>query len=202
VISSTDPYLWMNAAEVTFLRAEGALRGWDMGGDAQALYEKAIALSFEERGGTTGADRYVKDTEKKPIDYVNPMDGADIKYSHSAVSTITIAWEPGAENFERNLERIITQKWIAIFPLGLEAWAEHRRTGYPKLLPAVENKDPNNSVNVTIGPRRLPFPADEYTGNPKYIDQAVQMLNGPDAAGTKLWWDKKDHSIENSQSSN
>ena len=52
----------MNAAEVTFLRAEGALRGWDMGGDAQALYEKAIALSFEERGGTTGADRYVKDT--------------------------------------------------------------------------------------------------------------------------------------------
>jgi hypothetical protein len=57
-------------------------------------------------------------------------------------------------------------------------------------------------VNVTIGPRRLPFPADEYTGNPKYIDQAVEMLNGPDAAGTKLWWDKKDHSIENSQSSN
>ena len=202
VISSTDPYLWMNAAEVTFLRAEGALRGWNMGGDAQALYEKAIALSFEERGGATGADQYVKDATKKPIDYVNPMDGADIKYSHPAVSTITIAWEPGAEYFERNLERIITQKWIAIFPLGLEAWAEHRRTGYPKLLPTVENKDPNNSVNVTIGPRRLPFPADEYTGNPKYIDQAVEMLNGPDAAGTKLWWDKKDHSIENSQSSN
>ncbi len=102
----------MNAAEVTSFRAEGALRGWDMGGDAQALYEKAIALSFEERGGTTGADRYVKDTEKKPIDYVNPMDGADIKYSHSAVSTITIAWEPGAENFERNLERIITKNGL------------------------------------------------------------------------------------------
>ncbi|BDW79932.1 hypothetical protein BFINE_57270 [Bacteroides finegoldii DSM 17565] len=50
IISSTDPYLWMNAAEVTFLRAEGALRGWDMGGEPQALYEKAIALSFEERG--------------------------------------------------------------------------------------------------------------------------------------------------------
>lgn len=45
--------------------------------------KRQIALSFEERGGTTGADRYVKDTEKKPIDYVNPMDGADIKYSHS-----------------------------------------------------------------------------------------------------------------------
>ena len=64
------------------------------------------------------------------------------------------------------------------------------------------NIDTNKSVNVTIGPRRLPFPADEYTGNPKYKDQAVQMLKGRAAAATKLWSDKKDHSIENSQSSN
>ena len=189
IISSTDPYLWMNAAEVTFLRAEGALRGWAMGGEAQALYEKAVSLSFDERKAS-GADAYVKDDEKVPADYVDPMG----EYSHDAVSTITIAWEPGAANFEKNLERIITQKWIAIFPLGVEAWAEHRRTGYPKLLPMVENKDPNNSVNVTIGPRRLPFPADEYNSNPTYIGQAVQMLNGPDAAGTRLWWDVKNHS--------
>ena len=189
IISSTDPYLWMNAAEVTFLRAEGALRGWAMGGEAQALYEKAVSLSFDERKAS-GADAYVKDDEKVPADYVDPMG----EYSHDAVSTITIAWEPGAANFEKNLERIITQKWIAIFPLGVEAWAEHRRTGYPKLLPVVENKDPNNSVNVTIGPRRLPFPADEYNSNPTYIGQAVQMLNGPDAAGTRLWWDVKNHS--------
>ena len=73
-------------------------------------------------------------------------------------------------------DSIITQKWIAIFPLGLEAWAEHRRTGYPKLLPAVENKDPNNSVNVTIGPRRLPFPADEYTGKMCIRDRALAAI--------------------------
>ena len=194
IISSTDPYLWMNAAEVTFLRAEGALRGWDMGGEPQALYEKAIALSFEERGAT-GADKYVKDAEKKPVKYVDPM-GA---YSADAVSEITIAWEQGSgkEIFERNLERIITQKWIAIFPLGLEAWAEHRRTGYPRLLPAVENKDPNNSVDIAIGPRRLPYPADEYNSNAANIAKAVQMLGGADAAGTPLWWDAKDHSVEN-----
>lgn len=194
IISSTDPYLWMNAAEVTFLRAEGALRGWNMGGEPQALYEKAIALSFDERGAK-GADKYVKDAEKKPVKYVDPM-GA---YSADAVSEITIAWEQGSgkEIFERNLERIITQKWIAIFPLGLEAWAEHRRTGYPRLLPAVENKDPNNSVNVAIGPRRLPYPADEYNSNGANIAKAVQMLGGTDAAGTPLWWDAKDHSVEN-----
>ena len=30
IVDSKSPYLWMNAAEVTFLRAEGALRGWAM----------------------------------------------------------------------------------------------------------------------------------------------------------------------------
>ena len=84
----------------------------------------------------------MKDDEKVPADYVDPMG----EYSHDAVSTITIAWEPGAANFEKNLERIITQKWIAIFPLGVEAWAEHRRTGYPKLLPVVEIKTPTTAL--------------------------------------------------------
>lgn len=46
IISTASPYPWMNAAEVTFLRAEGALRGWAMGGDAKSLYEEAIALSL------------------------------------------------------------------------------------------------------------------------------------------------------------
>ncbi len=193
IITSTDPYMWMNAAEVAFLRAEGALRGWSMGGDAKSLYERGIALSFEQYGAS-GADAYALDAEKVPADYVNPMDGNGIKYSHPAVSDITIAWEEG--DFERNLERIITQKWIAIFPLGVEAWAEHRRTGYPKLFPSVENKDPNNSVDVNIGARRIPYPADEYADNPKYIQQAVQMLGGPDAYGTRLWWDVKDHSAD------
>ena len=113
-------------------------------------------------------------------------------YSAQSPSSITIAWNEDKENtrFEENLERIITQKWIAIFPLGLEAWAEHRRTGYPKLLPAVENKDPNNSVNVAIGPRRLPYPADEYTTNNVNVNNAVSsLLKGTDNMATRMWWD-------------
>ena len=50
IISSTSPFLWMNAAEITFLRAEGALRGWNMGGEDKDLYNMAIALSFEQYG--------------------------------------------------------------------------------------------------------------------------------------------------------
>src|SRR3546814_3461343 len=38
----------------------------------------------------------------------------------------SIKWDEGASNSAK-LERIITQKWIAIFPDGDEAWAEYRR---------------------------------------------------------------------------
>ena len=38
-----------------------------------------------------------------------------------------------AANQEEQLEKIITQKWIACWPEGMEAWTEQRRTGYPKL---------------------------------------------------------------------
>lgn len=47
----------MYAAEAAFLRAEGALKGWNMGGDAKTFYEKGVRLSFEEFG-VSGADDY------------------------------------------------------------------------------------------------------------------------------------------------
>ena len=122
IVESTTPYLWFNAAEATFLRAEYELR-WGSEETAQALYEDAIRLSFEERGAS-GADAYVADAASRPAAYTDPLGN----YSAAAQSTVTIAWTPGADNFEANLERIITQKWIAIFPLGVEAWSEHRRT--------------------------------------------------------------------------
>ena len=188
IVDSKSPYLWMNAAEVTFLRAEGALRDWAMQGDAKDLYETAIRLSFEERGAT-GADTYLTDAVSTPQKYTDPMDN----YSMQApASTITIAWEAGDTDAvrERNLERIITQKWIAIFPLGIEAWSEYRRTGYPRLLPAVENKSAG-TVNVKYGARRIPYPSEEYTENPVHLQEAVSMLNGRDNAGTRVWWDVK-----------
>ena len=188
IVDSKTPYLWMNAAEVTFLRAEGALRGWAMQGDAKDLYEKAVRLSFEERGAT-GADTYLADALSTPLRYIDPMDNYS---TQSPASTITIPWEAGDTDAvkERNLERIITQKWIAIFPLGIEAWSEYRRTGYPKLLPAVENKSAG-TVNIKYGARRIPYPSEEYTENPVHLQEAISMLNGRDNAGTRVWWDVK-----------
>ena len=131
----------------------------------------------------------MKDATKKPIDYVNPMDGADIKYSHPAVSTITIAWEPGAEYFERNLERIITQKWIGIYPNSNEAWAEFRRTGYPILKPIKQCLE--TSINVANGEfiKKLRYVDNELINNSQNANNP--SLNGGkgDGVSVRVWWD-------------
>ena len=62
----------------------------------------------------------------------------------------------GEQAFEENLERIITQKWIALFPNGIESWSEHRRTGYPKLLPVVVNKGRNVSTEAACADSCIP----------------------------------------------
>ena len=186
IVESTTPYLWFNAAEATFLRAEWELR-WGSPDAAKELYEDAIALSFEERGAS-GAESYVTSTAK-PAKYIDPLS----EYSADApASDISIAWEAGdtEEVRERNLERIITQKWIAIFPLGIEAWSEYRRTGYPRLLPVVENKS-GGTVDSRYGMRRIPYPVEEYTENPVHLQAAIDMLGGRDNGGVRVWCDVK-----------
>ncbi len=176
--------VWMNPAEVWFLRAEGALRGWNMGVDAKTAYENGIAASFEE-WGVTGADRYAANTDAVPAAFVDNAgnNGAP------APSSVTIAWNDGAD-FETSLEKIMTQKWIALFPNGSEAWAEYRRTRYPKLLTVAINES-NGIVDDNLQIRRIPYPVSEYSTNAKGVAQGVAYL-GTDNAGTKLWWDKKD----------
>lgn len=189
VISTSSPYLWMTAAEITFLRAEGALRGWSMGGDAKSLYEEAIALSFEQYGlPATDAIAYAANASNTPQAYTDPVDGT---YSAPATSTITIAWQEGDEYLEANLERIITQKWIAMFPCTVEAWSEYRRTDYPHLLPVVVNSSGGTIDDSKAKIRRLWYPPSEYSGNREYILEAVRLLGGSDNGSTPLWWDKK-----------
>ena len=198
IVASDTPYLWFNAAEATFLHAEYELR-WGSAETAKTLYEQAVRLSFEERGAS-GADAYLVDATKKPAPYTDPLGN----YSASARSEITVPWETATDGSdteavqERNLERIIVQKWIAIFPLGVEAWSEHRRTGYPKLLPVPTDKS-GGTVNVEQGARRLPYPVEEYQQNNANLQAAIQTLgaeqqNGDrsgDVMGTRVWWDCK-----------
>lgn len=185
VNNSTTPIVWMTAAESYFLRAEGALRGWNMGGTAQHFYEEGVKMSFAENSAGD-ATAYLADDTSKPANYV---DNTGDNNSTSALGTITIKWDESA-SFEEKLERIITQKWLAIYPDGPEAWAEFRRTGYPKLFPVVENHS-NGTISTTEQVRRCPFPVNEYDTNPDGVQSGIKALGGLDNGGTKLWWDKK-----------
>ena len=63
--AGANPMPIMYASEAWFLRAEGALRGWDMGGTAGELYEEGIRKSFEEFD-VAGADEYMTDSAREP----------------------------------------------------------------------------------------------------------------------------------------
>ena len=184
VISSSN-ICWMNASESYFLRAEGILRGWNMGGTVQEFYENGIKNSFTYCG-VSGADNYIADATNVPANYVDPQNGGN---SGNALSTTTIKWDDSA-TFEKKLERIITQKWIAAYPNGQEAWSEFRRTGYPKVFPNKVNNS-GGKINTDIQVRRLPFPNTEYINNTLEVKKAISLLKGDDNGGTKLWWDAK-----------
>ncbi|MGN6639670.1 MAG: SusD/RagB family nutrient-binding outer membrane lipoprotein [Mucilaginibacter sp.] len=177
----TTPQLIMTAAEVWFLRAEAALRGWSAE-NVQTDYETGITTSMTQWGASIG--NYLSDATSTEADFTDPLNAAN---NAAALSTITIKWDNSATQ-EQKLERIITQKWLAIFPDGQEAWADYRRTGYPKLFP-VANNFSGGTISTETQVRRLPYPASEYTNNKPAVTQAVGLLGGPDNGGTRLWWD-------------
>lgn len=188
-VTVASPITWMTAAEVYFLRAEGAIRGWKMNGAARELYEQGIKASFAKENAS-GLDAYLADNISKAAPYIDPVDSKNnVAAGAAELSTITIKWEEG-DGFEQQLERIITQKWIAIYPEGGEAWSEFRRTGYPKVFPVVVNYS-NGLIDTKKQIRRLPFPLGEYNTNATEVQKAVALLGGADNGGTRLWWDKK-----------
>lgn len=189
-ISEYYPIHWMTAAECYFLRAEGALRGWNMGGGtAQSYYEQGITTSFSQ-WGVAGASGYMENDSSKAAPYTDPVNSVNnVPAGSSILSTVTIKYNT-SDSFEINLERIITQKYLAIYPDGQEAWTEFRRTGYPKIWPVVVNYS-GGTINTQTQIRRLPYPSSEYTNNSAGVQTGVTALGGADNGGTKLWWDKK-----------
>ncbi len=176
------PNKLLSASEVAFLRAEGALRGWSMGGTDKDLYNSGIRLSITERTtATTGQiDAYIIST-KTPVALKD-------KWNTPAMTDIPVLYEQ-AGSFERKLQQIITQKWIALYPDGWEAWTERRRTGYPKGYPLINSLNPNVSKDAIM--RRIKFTSGEISTNKLAVEQARTLLGGPDQNDTKLWWDAK-----------
>lgn len=134
--------------------------------------------------GAGNVDTYKLDSEKTAADYIDPLVSSN---NIDAVSKITIAWKD-SDSKDKNLERIITQKWIAMFPNGQEAWTEYRRTGYPKLFPVKVNNSAG-TIDTDVQIRRISFARSEYILNWENIQKAIELLGGPDNGGTRLWWD-------------
>ena len=191
-ITSTTPTYWMRASEVYFLLAEAALHGFAVGGTAESLYEKGIEMSFEENGIASSEVADYMSSGLKPSAYSFHLTNPGVNVDVPAVTEATTAWS-GSD--EEKLEKIMIQKWIALYPNGQEAWTEYRRTGYPKLHSTITNYS-NGEVDSEVGIRRMRFPTNKSTSAEDIanLESARKLLRGGlDKAGTRLWWDNKNH---------
>ncbi len=169
----------MHSAEAYFNRAEGALNGWSMGGSAQDLYESGIKASMNQWGIADDAaiTAYINSTN-------TPIPPEDFM-SSPALNDAPIKWSSDAETQKL---QIANQKWLALFPDGIEAWADNRRSDRPILYPVVHNE--NSDLEDGKRPNRIPFIDQEVNTNGPAVEQARSLLDGPDKPSTKLWWDK------------
>jgi hypothetical protein len=150
-----------------------------MGGTAEAMYNKGIEASMKQWGiADDAAIAAYTSSENKPVgpaDFLNSpaLNEAPIKFSsNSDVQKLQIA----------------TQKWLALYPDGMEAWADLRRSKVLKLYPVVNND--NTDIPAGERPRRIPFIDFEKNTNKEAVTAAVALLGGADKATTPLWWDK------------
>ncbi|NVN17498.1 SusD/RagB family nutrient-binding outer membrane lipoprotein [Muricauda sp. HICW] len=91
-------------------------------------------------------------------------------------------------------ETVLTQKYIALYMDGLEAWTEYRRTGYPNTL-SVPGDTYDGTTFVTnipgldIIPTRVIYPQNEQLLNRSNWDSARSKLNNGDTMFSKIFWD-------------
>lgn len=178
----STPQNVMCTAEAYFLRAEGALLGWNMGGTAQSLYESGIRNSMAQWGLTdnNAIEAYINGTTLpvEPDDYLKSPAAADVpvKFNLSDLQT--------------QKKQVAVQKWLALFPDGTEAWADYRRNHDVMPFYPVANSDNIDLVDPTSNwIRRIPFLQVELETNGAEVAKAIALLNGPDKITTPLWWD-------------
>ena len=157
------PFVVMTAAESHFMVAEAITKGL-ANGDAQGHYQTAIRHAMNLWGvSSADADNYIA-TEGMAL-----LNGST----------------------DQNLEKIATQRWIALFTNGYEAWSVVRDTGYPTELSAGVTDGDIFVLGDTNGvyPQRHRYGSGPYNTNGAQVEQA-NSVQGPDKQATKLWWAK------------
>jgi len=144
------PATLLSYSEVEFYLAEAAQRGWNVGGSAAQHYNNAVTASILEWGGTQAQ--------------------ATTYMAQPSVAYDPVNWR----------QRIGTQKWLALYNRGWDAWIEQRRLDYPQLTaPATAQ---------SAYPRRFTYPVSEQNLNRVNYEQASQSIGG-DVVTTRLFWD-------------
>ncbi|MDN3602499.1 SusD/RagB family nutrient-binding outer membrane lipoprotein [Belliella kenyensis] len=215
--SSSNRRIFFASWESYFLIAEAAVRGWSVPMSDIDAYEMGVRHSFEYFGTTQYLDSYLASNEynrngtsasflhtqeppaSKNMTHRIGKNGALETYTYNY--PVNHLYMSGTVKNDK-LTKIITQKYIANFPwLPLEAWNDHRRLGLPFFVnPSVENNLPNlpdlNSSNYMTSnrkffPQRLPYPSSLRNADPNGYTKATNLLEGPDAVLTPLYWAKK-----------
>jgi hypothetical protein len=147
----------ITAAEVNYMKAEAALVGL-AGGDPNTFYRAGIQLAMSQYGVSSTAS--------------------------SAFLASPVATLSGTQ--EQQFEQIMNQKYISLIYQSNEAWAEYRRTGYPKMWLGSGPTDTQGKI-----PRRLTYPADEYAKNTTNVTEAAAHYAAGDVLSSKVWWDAR-----------
>lgn len=88
--------------------------------------------------------------------------------------------------YDGTLERIMLQKYYALYFVDYQQWFEHRRTGFP-VLPTTEAMFNDGQM-----PSRFFYPTDVQVNNSENYQEAINLLGGNDDINTKVWWDTID----------
>jgi len=146
-------------SDICFYKAEAALLGWGATSDnAQTFFTDGVKAAL-----------------------------ALPPYNLTAIPT---AYEPvlslNGLTDEQKMEKIATQKWIHLFGRDMEAFAEWRRTGYPRLTPGPNPGSTNGQI-----PRRAIYSSEEAELNAANLKEAAARMTNGDSFLSKVWWDKK-----------
>lgn len=161
ITAPTFEGILMDYAETEFFLAEAAARGFITGSPAEHY-----------RAGVTASMEYWDVPEAEIAAYfTEPEIVADL--AALAVSSGTIT--------ERQKQAIGTQKWLALYNRGHEAWTEWRRLDYPRLQPA----SPAVLANIPV---RFPYPVQEQNLNTDNYNAAAGAIGG-DVPETRIFWD-------------
>lgn len=139
-------------SEVEFLLAEAKERGFNVPGTAAEHYSNGVTASIESWGGTSNQ-------------------------ATSYLAKPSVNYSTAAGNYK---QKIGTQKWIALYNRGFEAWTEWRRLDYPQL------QAPTDALSDI--PLRYTYPVQEQNLNTTNYNEAVSAI-GSDDVTTKLFWD-------------